>query len=56
MNSKFLIWLGLLIGSTVGSFIPLLWGGNTFSFLGVILSAVGGGLGIWAGYKLSQGI
>jgi hypothetical protein len=56
MNSRFFIWVGLFLGSTVGSFIPLLWGGNSFSFSGIILSAVGGALGIWAGYKLSQGL
>jgi hypothetical protein len=56
MNPKLLIWLGLFIGSTAGSFIPLLWGGNAFSFSAVFLSALGGCLGIWGGYRLSRGL
>jgi hypothetical protein len=49
-----LIWLGLFVGSAAGGYIPLLWGGGPFSISGVILSALGGGLGIWFGYRLGQ--
>jgi len=47
------IWLGILIGSTIGGFVPELWGGDLFSYSGVLLSGVGAFIGLWLGYKLS---
>ena len=49
-----MIWIGLTVGSLVGSFLPVLWGGSELSMSSVIFSAVGGLLGIWAGFKLSK--
>lgn len=49
--TKPLIWMGIFIGSTVGGLVPLLWGADFLSFSSIIGSAVGGLLGIWAGYK-----
>jgi len=56
MNPKSLIWIGVFIGSTLGGWIPTLFMGTSglFSFSAVIGSTVGGVVGIWAGYKLSQ--
>lgn len=54
MNPKPLIWIGLTIGSTVGSFIPDLWGASMFSFSSIILGMFGGIIGMWAGYKLAN--
>jgi hypothetical protein len=56
MSRKTLIWIGLAIGSTVGGLVPSLWGDSVFSFSSVILTAVGGLLGIWGAVKLSQRI
>jgi hypothetical protein len=53
MRSK-LIWLGLFVGSTIGGFLPSLWGDSLFSLSSVILTAVGGLVGIWLGFKLSD--
>jgi hypothetical protein len=47
------IWFGALIGSTVGGFIPTLWGADLFSYTSVLLSGIGGFAGIWIGYILS---
>ena len=44
----------MFVGTTVGGAIPLLWGDGMLSFSSVILTAVGGVLGIWAGYKMSK--
>ncbi len=44
----------MAIGSAIGSYIPALWGDSLFSFSSVLLTAVGGILGIWLGYKLSR--
>ena len=43
----------MTIGLFVGSSIPLLWGASEFSFSSIILSALGGLVGIWIGFKLS---
>jgi hypothetical protein len=54
MNAKTFIWIGVFIGSTVGAYIPALWGAGVLSFSSIILSMVGGLAGIWAGFKLGQ--
>ncbi|MES2014346.1 MAG: hypothetical protein V4437_00835 [Patescibacteria group bacterium] len=46
------VWVGMIVGGAVGGFIPTLWGGGFFA--ATIFSALGGFLGIWIGYKLSQ--
>ncbi len=44
----------MTIGSVVGAYIPLLWGDSALSLSSVILSAVGGFVGIWVGFKLGN--
>ena len=51
---KSLIWIGLAVGSTLGGMIPLLWGGSALSMSSVLLSAVGGIVGIWGGFRLGN--
>jgi len=53
MRSRSTIWLGIFIGSTIGGFIPGLWGGDLFSYSGVLLSGVGAFVGLWIGYKMA---
>jgi uncharacterized membrane protein YoaK (UPF0700 family) len=53
METK-LIWLGMFVGSTIGGFVPMLWGAGALSFSSVFLSAAGGILGIWLGYRLGH--
>ena len=47
------IWLGVLIGSTIGGFIPDLWGADFFSYSSVLLGGIGALAGLWLGYKMS---
>jgi hypothetical protein len=54
MSPKNLIWIGVLVGSTVGSLIPELWGAGMLSFSSIILSTLGGVAGIWIGFKISH--
>jgi len=51
MEKKQLIWIGMFIGSAIGSYVPALWGAGVFSFSSVLLGGVGGLLGIWFGVK-----
>ena len=52
--NKFIIGVGMFVGSTIGSYIPVLWGGNLLSFTSIIFSVIGGLLGIWFGYRVSK--
>lgn len=52
--NKLLIGIGMFVGSTVGSYVPLLWGGNVFSFISILFSVIGGILGILLGYQVSK--
>jgi len=48
------IWFGLFIGGTIGGYVPALWGAGYFSISGIIFSAIGGAIGVWAGFKADQ--
>lgn len=54
MESKSLVWLGLALGSTVGSLIPMLWGSDMLSFYSIIFSGLGGIAGIYIFFKISH--
>jgi len=49
MRSRGSIWLWIFIGSTVGGFIPELWGDDLFSYTSVLLSGLGAFVGLWIG-------
>ncbi len=42
----------MFVGSTIGGFIPALWGGGIMS--DIILSGAGALAGIWVGFRISQ--
>lgn len=54
MSMKSCIWGGMFVGSTIGSFVPLLWGGDVLSMSSIVLTAVGGVLGVWGGYSMGK--
>ena len=54
MQSRSLIWIGVFIGSTIGSLIPGLWGDGVFSYSSVLLSGAGALVGLWIGFKMSS--
>jgi hypothetical protein len=49
-----MVWIGLTVGSTIGSMIPMLWGADVFSFSSIFLSGAGAMLGIYVGYRLAH--
>lgn len=48
---RFRIWLGILVGSTIGGLIPELWGASMISYSSVWLSGIGAFVGLWIGYR-----
>jgi hypothetical protein len=51
MNPKQIILVLTIVGGTIGSFIPLIWGDSLLSFSSVIFTAIGGFAGLYIGYK-----
>jgi hypothetical protein len=53
---RFFIIVIAMIGMTAGAYLPLFWGGSVFSGSSILLSGLGGFLGIWWGYKIGRNI
>jgi hypothetical protein len=47
------IGLCALGGTIAGSYVPVLWGGSSLSFVSLLFGALGGVGGIWLGVRLS---
>jgi len=52
--NKLIIGIGMFLGSTIGSYIPILWGGSLLSFSAILFGGIGGILGICIGYRISK--
>ena len=48
------IWGGMILGSLVGGWSPTWFGGDAFSFAGLIGSTIGALAGIFLGYWVGQ--
>lgn len=56
MSKKSIIMTTTVIGMSLGSFVPVLWGGSLLGVWSVLLSMVGGFLGIWVGVKVAKAL
>jgi hypothetical protein len=45
-------YAGGFLGSTLGSFVPGLWGAGQLSMASVVCFVIGGFAGIWLAYRL----
>jgi predicted MFS family arabinose efflux permease len=52
MPSRTLVWVAILTGSTIGGVIPELWGAEMLSFTSLLLSGIGGLVGLWIAFKM----
>lgn len=43
-----------MVGSTIGGYLPVMWGDSGLSMVALLFGLVGGAAGIWAGYKLAN--
>ena len=48
-----MIGLCILVGSTVGGFVPALWGASAFGLTSLLMATVGGVAGVFVGARLS---
>jgi uncharacterized membrane protein YeaQ/YmgE (transglycosylase-associated protein family) len=46
------IWIGILIGSTIGGLIPELWDADLISYSSVLFSGIGAFVGLWIASKM----
>jgi hypothetical protein len=46
--------IGMIVGSTAGSYLPALWGGGWLSMASIVLGGIGGFTGIWVAYNLTR--
>jgi uncharacterized membrane protein YeaQ/YmgE (transglycosylase-associated protein family) len=53
---KRVLWLCLLVGSTVGGFVPELWGASALGAASLLLSAVGAIAGVFVAARISESI
>jgi hypothetical protein len=51
---KFLIGMGVFFGSTIGSYIPVLWGASAFSVSSILFGVIGVIVGIFVGFYISK--
>lgn len=46
------VWLCIGVGSTVGGFLPELWGSSGFGLASILFGAIGGIAGLWLGLRV----
>jgi uncharacterized membrane protein YeaQ/YmgE (transglycosylase-associated protein family) len=54
MSSKIMITLGMMAGSLIGGYIPVLFGDSGFSFTSLFTSGIGAVIGIYVAYRLTR--
>lgn len=55
MSNKQIIYTSMFIGSLIGGWVPtLLWDAGTFDLTVVFATAIGGALGIYIGWRVTQ--
>jgi len=54
MSSKTAVMIGMVLGSTIGGYLPSFFGISAFSFIGIVGNVVGGIVGIFIAYKLTS--
>lgn len=52
--NKLLIGIGMFLGSILGSYFPVLWGGSLLGLSSVFFGTVGGIAGVIIGYRISK--
>jgi hypothetical protein len=48
-----IVWLFVGVGTIVGGFVPVLWGGSSLGMASLVFGTIGGGAGLWLALKLT---
>ena len=54
MSRKTIIIIGMIIGSTIGGYLPTLFGAHGISYWSLLGSTIGGIIGIYVAFKYSS--
>ncbi len=54
MTPKVMIMIGMIVFSTIGGYVPVLFGADLFSMWAIIGNGLGGMVGVFVGFKISQ--
>ena len=52
MSLRGCITIGVLIGSTIGGYVPVMFGADFLSMASIFGNLIGGFVGIWTGYRV----
>ena len=53
---KRVLWMCLLVGSTVGGLVPEAWGASAFGAASLLFSALGAIAGVWVAARISESL
>ena len=48
-----IVWLFVIVGSTIGGLAPEAWGGSAFGVASLVLGCLGGVAGVWLAVRLT---
>jgi hypothetical protein len=54
MSQKTIIWIGVIVGSTIGGYIPTFFGSSFLSLASLIGNTIGGFVGLYLAYKFTS--
>lgn len=54
MSGKSFTMLGMVIGSSIGGYVPVMMGVSIFSAWSIVGSVIGGIIGVYVGYKFGD--
>ncbi|NOY15285.1 MAG: hypothetical protein GXP43_03655 [bacterium] len=54
MSSKVIVYLFIFIGSTLGAYVPVIWGASLFSFSSVLFSGIGAAIGLFIALSFTE--
>jgi uncharacterized membrane protein YeaQ/YmgE (transglycosylase-associated protein family) len=53
---KRVLWLCVLVGSTVGGFVPETWGASGLGVASLVFGAIGAIAGVWVAARVSESL
>ena len=53
---KKVLWICLALGTTVGGFVPTIWGASSLGVVSLLFSGIGGLGGVWMARRISESL